>query len=484
MNVFKKNFINLLPFVIVFISSLYVPTDADLGWHLKYGEHFFKTGKILRDNIFSTQMANYKWVNHSWGTDLISYSIFNNFGFLGLTILGALIVTLTFYFFSKAYKLSLWNKTLIFPLMLYFVNPVNLISFRSQLISILFTGILFFVLSKQDENKKYLYFLPLIFLTWANLHGGFIIGFAIYALWVFIKVAIGIILKNKDFKREIFFLLSILILSIIACLINPFGIGVFKESFNHFGNPALKYIMEWTSFEDFSDLWWNQIIIINLILIGTIFMFFSGKIRQNLPFIIIAIILFLMSFTERRYAWTAYYSIIVFIKPVADFFKPDSKKYTNLASTIILGITLIIVIFIKSPFDQYSTMSWDRYCKDYIGCSSKSAEFLQNYKYDKEKLLTLYNWGGWLIWNYPEIKPTVDGRMTLWKGENGYSGFLDYYSYEQNWKDINKSKYNIVYVSPYKSIYNRLIQLTKEKKWKLVYKDKYSGIFVRNSVTD
>ncbi|MCL5432527.1 MAG: hypothetical protein M1524_00215, partial [Patescibacteria group bacterium] len=101
-------------------------------------------------------------------------------------------------------------------------------------------------------------------------------------------------------------------------------------------------------------------------------------------------------------------------------------------------------------------------------------------KYDKEKLLTLYNWGGWLIWNYPEIKPTIDGRMPFWRNKSGYSGFLDYYAYEQNLKDIDKGKFDIVYVSPSKPIYDRLINLTKENKWKLIYKDKYSGIFIRN----
>src|SRR3990167_9331643 len=93
--------LSLLPFIFVFISTLYQPIDPDLGWHLKYGEYFFEKGSLLKENTFSTEMPDFRWPNVSWGTDLITYFTFHHFGFLGLTVLSALIVTLTFFFFSK-----------------------------------------------------------------------------------------------------------------------------------------------------------------------------------------------------------------------------------------------------------------------------------------------------------------------------------------------------------------------------------------------
>jgi len=81
----SKFFQNLLPFVpyfIVFIASLYFPSDPDLGWHLKYGEYFFQHGSILRDNTFSTLMPQFHWANVSWGTDVLTYAAFMSGGFL------------------------------------------------------------------------------------------------------------------------------------------------------------------------------------------------------------------------------------------------------------------------------------------------------------------------------------------------------------------------------------------------------------------
>src|SRR6185312_3486924 len=90
--------IEVLPYLIVFIYSLYRPADPDLGWHLKYGEYFWQHGAVLRDNTFSTMMTEFHWANTSWLTDIIGFLIYHFGGFLGLTIAGALIVTVTFYF--------------------------------------------------------------------------------------------------------------------------------------------------------------------------------------------------------------------------------------------------------------------------------------------------------------------------------------------------------------------------------------------------
>ena len=60
----------LLPCIFIFIASLSRPVDADLGWHLRYGQEFFATHSVARTNTFSTDMAGFAWANISWGIDL------------------------------------------------------------------------------------------------------------------------------------------------------------------------------------------------------------------------------------------------------------------------------------------------------------------------------------------------------------------------------------------------------------------------------
>lgn len=479
-----KKFLPFLPYLIIFIAALYRPYDADLGWHLKYGEYFFNTNQILRENIFSTSMPHYNWVNHSWGSDLITFAIFNTFGFIGLSVLGAFIVAFTFYFFSKAAKLTIWDQVFLFPLVLWYLVPVIQVSFRSQIMSLLFLGILFFILSRYTyKNWKILLILFPLFLLWVNVHGQFILGVSVFILWAALEIVKKIIFQeSRDIllvKKEGVVFLGILGLIIIATFLNPFGLGVYKEAINHFGNPSQKYILEWLPFAQTSELWWKHIILGILIFFSVFFSLFSGDYKKKFSFVVLIVFFLGLSFWMKRYAWPTYLISLLALSPIAAFFKPNGENTTIRAAFIILIFFLLGALYTKLPLNQFSTMSWEIYCQEYNHCSSRAVQYLSDKKLTSN-VLTFYNWGGWLIWNYPKIKPSIDGRMPFWKDEKGQSAFVEYYKYEQNQKDIDKWKYDIVFMSPEKPMYTRLVELMDEKKWNLMYEDDFAGIFVRN----
>ncbi len=483
----QKYFLIVLPFLFIFIASIYRPYDADLGWHLKYGEHFVKTGQILKENTFSTEMSDYIWPNTSWGTDILTYLFYSGGGFLGVSILGAIVITLTFFIYSKAFKLTFFEQAIVFPLIVLFENPVNQVSFRGQLLSLLFLGVLLFLLTRFEEGKKKLIFLSVpLFLLWANMHGQYILGLGIFALWILFYLAKKLWTDNFAFKNffsknltGIKLLLAGYLGSLIATLIHPFGIEIYTVALRHFSNPDLKFIMEYLPFEDLSQPWWNQMIVAIIFLFGIISLFFNEQFKEKLPYVGITTLLYALSWWVRRYAWAMYYTAFPLIQPVANFLKPDSEKNTKIAATLLFIFYIGIVLMFKYPFTQFTSMNWDTYCNDYLNCSAKSVEFIRDNKLTKD-LLTFYNWGGYMIWQYPEVKPSIDGRMHLWVDDKGYSAFDYYYPFEQNSDDVDKSKYKVVLISPEKPLYDRLIKLSQLKKWKMVYQDEKAAVFVRN----
>lgn len=472
----------MLPYLFIFLASLYMPSDPDLGWHLKYGEYFFKHHQILRDNTFSTMMPGYKWANGEWITDNVTYFIFHYSGFAGLSLISAFIVTLTFYFFAKAARLKPADTVLLFPLIVFLEDPINSVSFRGQQISILLTGVLCLVLSIYKPNSKILYFLPLLFLFWANIHLQFILGLAILGIWISISIIRNYINRNENKKsttKELIYLASIFILSIMATFINPFGAGIHIFALSHFNNPLLKNIAEYLPFSPMSKLWWTHMVITILFMFGIIFLLFRGKLINLAPIIGTAFIIFGLSVEVRRYAWTAYYLTFPLLQPIAELLRPAGKRASLYFSFTISIISLAMIIFLKWPVINNTSLTWNDYCNNAnTMCSPASAEFLIKNQY-QGNLLSLYGWGGWLIWNYPQIKPTIDGRMHLWI-QNGYSGFKEYYSLEQNLTDIDKSKYNIVYMPPDKPVYSEMETLVKKGKWQKIYSDNKAGIFIKN----
>jgi len=485
-----------LPYLIVFIYSLYTPSDPDLGWHLKYGEYFWQHGTVLRDNTFSAMMPTYHWANTSWITDIIVYTAYHLGGLFGVTLLAAGVVALTFYFFSKAFSLTLWEQTLVFPFMLYLEDPINNISFRGQQIVFLFIGILFYLISFYEKKPKVLWFALPLFWVWAGIDGEFMLGFGLFAFWmalfVFNKLRIDFLSQKKNKKtffekakqilfterKEIFFLLSVLITSFLITFVNPFFYRIHLEVLSYIGNPLLKDISEYLPFDMYSQQWWSEIVVGMILIFGMFILGFRGKFWTMFPVLGGGLILFILSLGIRRYAWPAYYLLIPLLAMTATFLKPDGKKLTKITTTITLLLLLGVVIWQRYPFSQYVQFNWDQYClSQVLPCSSNSAKYVEQHQLT-QNIYSLYGWGGWIIWNYPEIKPTIDGRMHLWT-QNGYSGFADYYSIEQNFTDIDKTNYSVAYMSPQKPVYNRLLQLVKEGKWKLVYKDENAGIFMR-----
>ncbi len=466
-----------LPYLIVFIGSLSVSQDPDLGWHLKYGEYFFTQGHILRENIFSQMMPEFRWVNSSWVTDLISYSVFTHSGFFGLTILGSLIVTLTYFFFSRWAGLTPFEEIIIFPLLLFFMNPLISISFRGQLLSLLFLGIQFYLLAKFEKTKKFrwLIFIPLLFMIWTNVHGQFFMGLALLGLWIMTRF----IFPTNELPRIPLIKIgsAIFFVSMMAALINPFGFGVYDEALTHLNNKDLKFVAEYLPINERSNIWGNHFLVSGIFVMGLAYAFFSGEYKKILPDTIIIGTLYVLSFFVRRYSWPFYLFTPLLIQPVVKLLQPPSPAQTKSISVLIGICILAVVIIIKQPFTQYTTQSWDDYCR-LSGCSPKASETLQNL-HSARKLFSMYDWGGYLIWNYPEIRPTIDGRMHLWRDANGYSAFEDYYAYEQNKRDIDQSDYDLAYISIRKPIYKRLEELRRSERWSVVYKDQTGAIYQR-----
>ena len=483
MNNIRNIIKNILPYIFVFIASLHRVHDPDLGWHLKYGEYFFTNFRILRENTFSTLMSDFYWINISWGVDVLNYAFYSAGGFLALSIAGALSTVLAFYFFSQAFKLDYWAKALVFPVLIYFLYPIIETSFRGQTLSLAFLGAMILILSiYQDRKGKILYLLPVLFFVWANIHGLFVLGLGIIFIWQGFYLISNYLLE-KDLLQSKNILLHFFIINIITILasaIHPYGFYIYFDAFLRFRDPLLKGIQEYLSPAELTGQWYSLIIAGFFASIGSFAYVVNKKVIRNLPMLGVFVVLFVLSIWVKRYSWAMYYLIIPLITPAANLFKPDGKKSVFWASTVLFIFFILTTVFLKAPFDKYKDMNWDVYCHQYLGCSPKAVEELKNY-YIEGETMTLYDWGGWLIWEYPEIKPSSDGRMHLWRDESGFSAFEYDYYFEQNLNDINTSHYNVVFTNRFKNIYDRLIELTREGKWELVYEDATTVIFLRNT---
>ena len=301
------------------------------------------------------------------------------------------------------------------------------------------------------------------------------LGLMIFTNWLGVLFLKTILIKESIGKIKwpsIMFALSV-----IVTFINLYGMGLYKGIFSHVSGTLFSAIAEWSAPAVFSSIWWSLVLLILMVLFS-VYIFFSKKaLIKNATLLLFVLTLAIYSFSVRRYAWVAFAVSIPILGQAITNLKLEKKILTTLISGIALFAMYAYILFVLLPKENLFQMDWDLYCS-YRECSRLSAEFLKD-RVKGKKLFTFYDWGGYLIWNYPEIKPSIDGRMFLWTDKSGYSPFVEYYKYDLNIKDIDGSSYDMVYTHPTRPLFGRMLELVKLGRWQMIYKDSRAGIFER-----
>src|SRR3989338_7863764 len=207
----KKNFgFKLLSLLLLGLSALtyYLKAkafiDPDFGWSLRLGEFILKNC-IPKTDPFSYTMPSYPYVDYEWLTHIGIAKIYSLANFTGLTLIFTFIALVSI-------VVCVWDLNKRFtPLGIIFATAMFFSYFgvRSQVITWLFFAILVKIILSDKRWRKFKYFLPDLFLLWANLHAGFVAGLIVLSVAIFRKRNFG------DFV--------LLFLSILITLLNPYG---------------------------------------------------------------------------------------------------------------------------------------------------------------------------------------------------------------------------------------------------------------------
>ena len=468
-----------LPLAVVFFGSLFHPRDSDLGWHLRYGEYFAQHGRLLTENVLSTTMTSYRWVNPSWGTDLITYWAFTALGFAGLSALGAAVAAAGFWLAARAGAAGPWEMALLAPAFVLLEQPMLLGSFRAQSLTFPLLGALLFFAHKFEQgDRRWLFLIVPLFVLWTNLHGHFMLGLGLLGVWAVTYVCVQRYRTGTFSGAEIRTLGLVVLSSALATLLNPYGVTAHLETFRHLGDPIARYVLEWNAFPRFSTPWWTLAAWGGVLAAAVVLEARAGARAERLPFAAIALILYVAAWKALRFAWPMYLASIPVIVPLLRRLRPARPALAGAATALVLILSFGWVVQKELPRRGLRGMSWASYCRVATLCSPASAEFLER-RPPAGKLLSLYDWGGWLIWRYPGVKPSVDGRMTVWRDASGYSAFEEYLGYEWGGRDVDASEYDVVYVAPNRPIFGRMMALVSQGRWEVAYSDPLASVFVR-----
>lgn len=426
-NFLKTNLCLILFLGFIFVLTLFPPFDPDFGWQLRCGQLVLK-GKNCLVNNFTTLLEGFKWAYPTFVYPLILSLTFNNFSFWGISLLNATVVTLIYLLMFKTLKGDQFIKIGLLTLSIFLSWIVLYLGLRSQIFSLLFFSITLFIIDRvRNKNFKLLYLTPLVFLVWANTHAGFIPGLmllAFYNLELVFK-------KNWEKSLKAF---GALTASVLATLITPYGIEIYNLLFEHFRTPLNTLIAEWVSP---TPVHWA----IMLTAAGWL-VFWSFKNKKIDLFLMLGLIFFVyLGLSARRNLAFSYLFLFYALSfSLRDVYLEKLNNSKILVVTFLLsGIGLILLTVV--PNTHVINTDWEEFCiQSPVGYPCNAVEFLRKQP-KKGNLFNPYEQGGFLIWQLPEYKIFVDGRMPAWKhpsDKSPYTIYLEIVQAQPGWEETIK----------------------------------------------
>lgn len=452
----------------VFLINFLPVKDTDFGWHYRCGNEFLTKGILCTSNRFSYFLSDYQAFNPSFLYDIGLGFIYNSTGFIGVSVFGALLMTLCAFLFIKLTRGSLWISASFFYAVLFLSQVVFNLGLRSQIVSYLFILLTLQLLTaKQDHDLKVIFIIPLIIFVWVNTHIGFFMGVVIMGLYTLGELP-KIVLKKKFTYG--FSLLVMLVISFLITGLNPFGFKVYAEILNHAASPMNKMIAEWVEPPT------GHMVILAMVYIGTVILLL---LKRRLSFFeLLTLSLFFGLSIEARRNLPFFYTYLSLLL----INKINLKRVDFLGKDLLIPIFITIILFfafIQIPVTIKQDTSWNAYC--YNGFSNYPCRTLTKFPYFEGNIFANYEWGGFLIWQKPKSKVFIDGRMPAWKnkhGENSYPVFLKILQTQDGWNEKLKSlKTNYILISPNTFLDMKLKRNPETYGWREKHRDTYAVLY-------
>jgi len=515
----------ILGLILGFFFTFKGPTDPDLSWHLKTGQLILEKLSIPKIDWYSHTMSNFAWVDHEWLSEILLYKGYQIFGFLGLAIAFSLIAISVFFFLIP--RVAGKNTALEIKVLagsLAVITSTFFLGIRPQVFTLLGLTLVLLVLTKlkENQNSKTLIFLPLIFLLWVNMHGGFAIGIGVLVLYLIVEglkirhltsniqhltsniqsketqwVKKSETLTKKGWSR----LSKFSIISVLVTLVNPYGPRIFielKRTFTDSYGPQI--IQEWLS-PNFKGLC-GILLAIYFIILVEIMILRKGKIDLGqFTFFILFLILALQS--VRHVPLFVIVTLPYLIKSLGGKAQPqlDSKHLTgqgfflSIFRTKSLLIMLVILVGFFGVKYRHLVLEPVK-----AGLSEEKLAEQGDYPFQalnwlKENpqegnVFNNYGWGGYLILHLPETKTFIDGRMAHWRSasyqrfgsaldqrdkKHILKDYMEVTELNPNWQEIFK-KYNVKWILIKKeSSLSQALELSPD--WQEIYRDDLAIIY-------
>lgn len=395
--------------------------DPDIWWHLKVGDWIIDHAAVPHTGILSRTAFSRPWVAYSWGYEILMSRAYAWFGLIGIGFYGVLLtlgVAYSIYWMLRRLSGNFWlacvGAGIVCSAFLFNGMPRPFF-FSISLFAVTLTLLLE---ANRSEEIKPLYWLPLVFLLWANLHIQFIYGLFLLGLFVGANViqhaaqALGL---KADFLAPPTLPAGELTLVGIGCvlatLIGPYFYHPYQVVYEY-SKAKFTYsvIIE---LQPLSFRGSSHFVELFLTAAG----FFAVGWRRKLDLFKLALMTAasVIAYRTMRDAW---FVCLPAAACIADAFayqteaeRTQSLSFDKLLEKLGVAAAVGIVLATVANGTDFTQRGLDRAISSAYPVNA--INFLRRNPV-QGPLYNALNWGGFLMWYMPEYPVAVDGRNDLY----------------------------------------------------------------------
>lgn len=450
--------------------------DPDTWWHIAVGQHILQTHQWPTTDPYSYTAAGAPWVAYEWLGETAMAASVRLGGLRGLALLRiALIVIVTLLLYCYAYVRSGNWKAACVATGFFIPIAVVIFTMRPQLFGYIFLLVALICLERfRQGHSKSLWFLPPLFLIWANTHGTFSFGLAaigVYFAGGLFHFQLGGLVGEPWSERQRKQLLLCFLLCCLAIVVTPYGtqLAAYPIVMATSQPVNIANIQEWHPIT--FALTVGKYFLTLLLALFLAHVFFPVKYRLQE----IALLLFGVYAACVHVRFMLVF-VMMIVPVVAQFFArwisaydPDKDRY---------GLNLVIIALVLISIAQLAPRQADlqeMVAKTY---PVSAVQYLRQHP-QPGRMFNDYGFGGYLIWQLgSQQKVFVDGRADVYE----YSGVLQDYIHIATLQPDTLSlldKYGVQScLTQSGGPLATLLSVTPG--WKQVYTDDVSKIFVRS----
>lgn len=254
--------------LLVFLATLLVKAiypassgiaDTDFYWHIAYGRWIIEHGMLPPGDVFSWSMPGAPYRLTQWLGELLMGAAHEIWGLNGTKTLSVALAAMTIGFAWLAARFHVHTSIALGIALV--CNLVQIVTpMRPQLFSFALLALLAYLLTAWSVTRlhRYLLALPVMMILWVNLHGGYVVGLIFIGLFCAGQLAEAWKADEQRARQQedLATLCVIAILSGLATLLNPYGLGAWESVLMISGLHSAAVISEWMPVNLTTELGW------------------------------------------------------------------------------------------------------------------------------------------------------------------------------------------------------------------------------------